>query len=49
MIPENLTDSELLEHIQTLSSPTYRNLSKFHIQYLADLEAEARHRNLKLP
>jgi len=49
MTPENLTDSELSDHIATLSCPSYTNPSKFHTRYLADLQAEARRRNLKLP
>lgn len=48
MTPDDLTNSELVELIETLSHPTYRNLSKFHAQYLADLQAEASRRKLKL-
>jgi len=48
MQPDALTDSELLELIDRYSNPAYQNLSKTHKQYLADLQAEARRRNLKV-
>ena len=47
-IPE-LTDAAILEAIARLSSPAYSNLSKFHTDYLEQLEDQARIRNLKIP
>lgn len=43
------TDAELLASIETLSSPAYRGLSKFHRETLAEYEREARRRGLKIP
>jgi len=46
-IPE-LTDAAILEAIERLKSPAYASLSKLHAEYLEELEAQARIRNLKI-
>lgn len=43
---KELPAGELLKRIETLRSPAYRNLSKFHTELLQVLEIEARQRNL---
>lgn len=44
--PVDLKNNELLERIETLRSPAYRNLSRTHAERLDRLEAEARGRKL---
>lgn len=46
---EDLTNSELIEHIEQLRSAAYLNLSQIHTEWLKALEDEANHRKLKLP
>lgn len=44
--PGEMPDKDLLEDIETLRSPAYRNLSRFHTERLDCLEIEARLRKL---
>lgn len=49
MIPTpitELTDAQILEAIERLRHPAYRNLSRLHDDYLEALEDQARIRNL---
>ncbi len=43
-----LPDEDVVKQIQTLESPAYRNLSKFHRERLEELKAEARRRRIKI-
>lgn len=44
--PGGMSDKDLLDDIDTLRSPAYRNLSRFHTDRLECLEIEARLRKL---
>jgi len=43
-----LTDAQVIEAIILLRSPAYQNLSKFHTDYLDQLEAIAKTRRLTI-
>lgn len=46
---ENLTNSEIIEHLERLRSAPYYKLSRIHAEWLAELEMEASLRKLKIP